>query len=102
MRDGTVVAATRAIFLWIPHPRPLRRWIGEDGKCVEGARFSDLGQLFACAKFRRGLTDRNVASGDGTKTLSCPASRSTLYSTNPLKYVQFGVGFQSTLKGGNS
>ena len=24
---------------------------------VEGARFSDLGQLFACAKFRRTLRD---------------------------------------------
>src|SRR5215472_2059624 len=36
--------------VWIPHPRPLRRSVGDGGGCVEGGRFSDLGQLFACAR----------------------------------------------------
>jgi len=59
MRDGSLVANTRAIFLWIPHPRSLRRWIGEGGEGVVGTRFTDLGQLFACVKFRR--ASRGVA-----------------------------------------
>jgi len=32
MWDGSLEANTRALFLWIPHPRSLRRRIGEGGK----------------------------------------------------------------------
>jgi len=36
---------------------------GAPSNCVEGARSSDLGQLFACAKFRRALTGGEGARG---------------------------------------
>jgi len=37
---------------------------------VEGARFSDLGQLFACAKFRRALTGRRGRTSGHSRTIT--------------------------------
>ena len=63
MRTGTVPRSprmarrNRKLLQSITAITLIEKWHRADRKFrVEGARFSDLGQLFACAKFRRALT----------------------------------------------
>jgi len=61
--------ARRQASFFLDTTSSLRPGIGEGGKCAEGARFSDLGQLFACAKFRGRFED-----GQARITAACTGS----------------------------